>query len=74
MKTIIKKQRNYIPQNLVINWENLAPIFDELKHRSINSTTELEQWLRNKSELEAALEEDFAFGFLSKAFEAVVFA
>ena len=64
MKTIIKKQRNYIPQNLVINWENLAPIFDELKHRSINSTTELEQWLRNKSELEAALEEDFAWRYI----------
>ncbi|SOD18604.1 M3 family oligoendopeptidase [Pedobacter xixiisoli] len=64
MSTIIKKQRTYIPQNLTIKWENLSPIFEELLHRSINSATELEQWLRDKSELEAALEEDFAWRYI----------
>jgi len=61
---IIKKQRNYLPQNLVINWENLSPIFEELLHRNINSVAELGQWLRDKSELEAALEEDFAWRYI----------
>ena len=64
MNTIIKKQRTYIPQDLAIKWENLSPIFEELLHRSINSATELEQWLRDKSELEAALEEDFAWRYI----------
>ena len=57
-------KRTYIPQNLAIKWENLSPIFEELLHRNINSAAELEQWLRNKSELEAALEEDFAWRYI----------
>lgn len=64
MNTITKKQRKYIPQNLEIKWENLAPIFEELQNRDIKSRTELEQWLRDKSELEAALEEDFAWRYI----------
>ncbi len=62
--TIHKKPRTYIPQDLKIEWENLAPIFDELLKREINSVAELEQWLRDKSELEAALEEDFAWRYI----------
>ncbi|MFN0254796.1 M3 family oligoendopeptidase [Pedobacter ureilyticus] len=62
--TIIKKQRTYIPQNLEIKWENLSPIFEELQQRPINSAIELEQWLKDKSELEAALEEDFAWRYI----------
>lgn len=61
---IAKKQRNYIPQNLEMNWENLSPIFEELQKRTISSAAELEQWLKDKSELEAALEEDFAWRYI----------
>jgi len=64
MNTIIKKQRTYIPQNLEIKWENLSPILEELQNRNINNKAELEQWLRDKSELEAALEEDFAWRYI----------
>lgn len=62
--TTIKKPRTYIPQHLEIKWENLSPIFEELQNRPINSAAELEQWLRDKSELEAALEEDFAWRYI----------
>ena len=61
---IAKKQRNHIPQNLEMNWENLSPIFEELQKRTISSAAELEQWLKDKSELEAALEEDFAWRYI----------
>ncbi|RWU08614.1 M3 family oligoendopeptidase [Pedobacter chitinilyticus] len=64
MNTIIKKQRTYIPQDLEIKWENLSPIFEELQNRNIDSKTDLEHWLRDKSELEAALEEDFAWRYI----------
>jgi len=64
MNTIIKKQRTYIPQNLEIKWETLSPIFAELQNRNIATVTDLEQWLRDKSELEAALEEDFAWRYI----------
>jgi len=61
---ILKKEKKYIPQNLEIKWENLEPIFTELQNRTINSVTDLGQWLRDRSELEAALEEDFAWRYI----------
>ncbi|MES3018983.1 MAG: M3 family oligoendopeptidase [Bacteroidota bacterium] len=61
---ITKKLRTYIPQDLQISWENLEPIFNELLAREINSGAELEKWLRDRSEIEAALEEDFAWRYI----------
>ena len=61
---ITKKPRTYIPQELSITWENLEPLFTELQKREITSTTELEHWLKDRSELEAALEEDFAWRYI----------
>jgi len=62
--TITKRSRTYIPENLEIKWETLEPLFKELKKRKINSINALEQWLYNRSELEAALEEDFAWRYI----------
>src|ERR1700744_897625 len=61
---IHKKTRKYIPENLEIKWQNLEPFFKELTERPINSVEELEHWLRDRSELEAALEEDFAWRYI----------
>ena len=61
---ISKKPRTYIPAELNIKWENLEPIFNELINRSLNSVNDLEQWLRDRSEIEAALEEDFAWRYI----------
>lgn len=61
---IEKKIRTYIPQDLAITWESLAPLFTELQNREINNVDELEQWLKDRSELEAALEEDFAWRYI----------
>ncbi len=61
---ISKKTRTYIPAELTIKWENLEPIFNELINRSLNSVKDLEQWLRDRSEIEAALEEDFAWRYI----------
>ncbi|RVT99889.1 M3 family oligoendopeptidase [Mucilaginibacter limnophilus] len=61
---IHKKTRTYIPADLDIKWENLEPIYRELLDRPINSVAELEQWLHDRSELEAALEEDFAWRYI----------
>lgn len=62
--TIPKKKRNYIPQDLDMKWDNLSPLLNELLLRNINTVRELEQWLKDKSELEAALEEDFAWRYI----------
>ena len=61
---IKKKERTYLKGVFEITWENLSPIFDELAKRSIGSATELEQWLRDRSELDALLEEDFAWRYI----------
>jgi len=61
---INKKPRTYIPQDLKMEWESLSPILDELKNREIHNVEELEKWLKDKSELEAALEEDFAWRYI----------
>ncbi|MGV3507979.1 MAG: M3 family oligoendopeptidase [Sphingobacteriaceae bacterium] len=61
---ITKKPRNFVPQNLEIIWEKLEPLFLELKNRVINSVEDLERWLKDRSELEAALEEDFAWRYI----------
>jgi len=58
------KQRAYIPQNLEMKWDNLEPILNELLARPITDVSGLEQWLKDKSELEAALEEDFAWRYI----------
>src|ERR1700753_4472133 len=61
---ITKKPHNYLPANFEIKWENLEPLLTELRDRPINSVEELEHWLHDRSELEAALEEDFAWRYI----------
>jgi len=61
---IHKKTRKYIPADLEIKWENLEPLYTELLARPIGSVEELEHWLHDRSELEAALEEDFAWRYI----------
>ncbi len=61
---IKKKPRTYVPENLEIKWENIEPLFKELLAREIQSVPDLERWLQNRSELEAVLEEDFAWRYI----------
>lgn len=59
-----KVKRNYLPQELNMDWDALELILNELLKREINSVNELEKWLKDKSEVEAALEEDFAWRYI----------
>lgn len=68
---ISKKPRTYIPQDLTITWESLLPLFNELQNREISNVGELEQWLKDRSELEAALEEDFAWRYIKMSCDTV---
>jgi oligoendopeptidase F len=61
---IHKKTRTYIPEGFEIKWESLEPLYTELRDREINSVEELEKWLHDRSEVEAALEEDFAWRYI----------
>jgi oligoendopeptidase F len=61
---IHKKTRTYIPTDLNIKWETLEPLYKDLVERPISSVEELEHWMLDRSELEAALEEDFAWRYI----------
>ena len=56
---IEKLPRHFIPSGFtLINWESLEPFFKNLLDRSIETKEELEQWLKDQSELEALVNED----------------
>jgi oligoendopeptidase F len=56
---IQKSERHFLPENFTVtSWEALEPFFKELLERPINSTSKLEQWLKDQSEVEAVISED----------------
>ncbi|OWP62778.1 oligoendopeptidase F [Hymenobacter amundsenii] len=57
--------RHYLPEAFTVtDWATIEPYFMELRDREITSAPELERWLLNRSELEAALSEDLAWRYI----------
>jgi oligoendopeptidase F len=46
------------------SWEDLLPLYENLKSREINSVDDLRQWFLNRSELESYLSENFAWRYI----------
>lgn len=58
-------KRHYLSQTFKITtWQELKPILDELQNRPINSVSDLKQWLRDRSEVEAVINEDGAWRYI----------
>ena len=56
---IKKLPRHFLPKDFTVTaWEKLEPFFIDLLERKLNSKEDLEHWLKDISELEAALSED----------------
>jgi len=56
---IEKLQHHFLPQDFTLTeWSILEPYFIQLKEREINSLQDLEQWLKDSSEVEAFVSED----------------
>jgi len=56
---IKKIKRNFLPENFTVTtWEALEPYFKTILEREINSLKDLENWLKDMSELEAVVSED----------------
>jgi oligoendopeptidase F len=56
---IKKLPRHFLTNDFVItDWNSLEPYFKNLDERALNSAAELEQWLKDASELEAIISED----------------
>ncbi len=59
---IRKIERHFLPHDLVItDWNSIEPYFTDLINRNIDSKKNLEQFLRDISELEAVVSEDFSW-------------
>ena len=56
---IQKLPRHFLPADFSItDWQTLEPYFKDLLDRDISTKEKLEQWLKDQSELEAAVNED----------------
>ncbi|TMI69636.1 MAG: M3 family oligoendopeptidase [Bacteroidetes bacterium] len=56
---IKKLPRHFLPADFIVkDWEGLEPYFTNLLDRKIDSVKDLEQWLKDSSELESAISED----------------
>ncbi len=57
--------RRYLSEEFNVNsWNSLEPLFDELLNRSIDNVGELENWIRDLSEIEAVLSEETAWRYI----------
>ena len=60
-----RPKRQFIDENLMVDsWEKIEVYFKSLLDREINSVTDLEQWMLNRSELESVLEEEQAWRYI----------
>jgi oligoendopeptidase F len=56
---IKKLPRHFLPEGYTVtNWQSLEPYFVDLAEREIHSVPDLEQWLKDVSEVEAVISED----------------
>ena len=67
-ETISLPQRHARPfigeEFALTSWEDLQPLFENLKNREINSLADLRQWFLDRSELESYLSENFAWRYI----------
>jgi oligoendopeptidase F len=62
---IERPERTFLPKDFKIEkWEDVEQYFVELEQREINSKVDFKQWLLDQSELEAVLEENFAWRYI----------
>lgn len=60
-----KRKREFLPENYKIeNWESLQGYFENIKNREVGSPGDFLRWLKDKSELESYVSEDFAWRYI----------
>lgn len=58
-------ERSFLSNSFnVTSWDAVKPFFDNLLDRKIESQADLEQWFKDRSELEAVLSEDGAWRYI----------
>ena len=60
-----KRSRVFVKDNISINaWSDIELYFKNLLERNINSLSDLEKWMRDRSELEAFVSEDLGWRYI----------
>ena len=55
----------FLPADLVIRaWSDLQPFFEDLVNRQFNTLEQLRQWLSDRSEVEAVVQEDLGWRYI----------
>ncbi len=68
MNATQKTNRKYLTQDFDIKtWDDLKPLYTELLDRKISSSAELEQWMLDVNELEAAVSENLAWRYIKQS-------
>jgi len=66
VQKIDKPERKFLPENFAVtSWEDTKPYFGDLLNRSMESTNQLRQWFRDRSELESIIAEDLAWRYIN---------
>ena len=65
MTVLPRPPRAFLPEDFVVStWEKLEPFYQNLLDRNTSDLAALETLLKDRSELEAVLEEDFAWRYI----------
>lgn len=59
-----KNERRFVPLELNMVWEEIHPLYVKLLERDLHSAADLEQWMLDRSELEAVIEENAAWRYI----------
>jgi oligoendopeptidase F len=64
-RKIERRKREFLGDGFQLQtWEQLKPLFENLKTKEVNSIIELEKWLKDRSELESYLSENMAWRYI----------
>lgn len=64
MAVIQKSNRSFVDSNLIFDWKNIKIYYDNLANRKLSSLDDLIKWLKDRSELNAVIEEEFAWRYI----------
>lgn len=59
-----KLSRVFISDQLIFEWDQILPYYEDLKTRTIESKEDLIAWLKDRSELSSVIEEEFAWRYI----------
>ena len=67
---IKRPKRHFLPENFKIDtWENVERYFIDLENREIQSKEDFKKWLKDQSELEAVVSDDFAWRYIKMSID-----